>query len=248
MVEPSEILRANIANYNSHWSAEEYTRENGLRPQEEALIAEFFPPPPVRVLDLGCGAGRTTAGLARLGYDVVAIDLSDQLLELARSRFPGLDFRNMDATALDFPDGSFAAALFSYNGIDDIHPKSGRLRCMSEVHRVLRPAGSFLLSSHNFIGSIFSGGFFYPIGYWNAAKRIAAQWANPLALEWYIKYCEGGGRQYVYSAPPGATVRQLRKTGFDVPLVLGVGGEKDPWKVFFHQQHVDFAAIKRTGA
>ncbi|MGE0393579.1 MAG: class I SAM-dependent methyltransferase, partial [Vicinamibacterales bacterium] len=81
-----DVFTSNIANYDSSWSAEEYTREAGLRPLERTLVRTFFPPPPARVLDLGCGAGRTTVGLADLGYQVIAIDLSEVLLREARSR------------------------------------------------------------------------------------------------------------------------------------------------------------------
>jgi len=234
----------NIANYDTPWSAEEYTREGGLRPIEAALVAAYFPAPPARVLDLGCGAGRTTMGLADLGYEVVAIDLSDRLLALARQRRPDLDFRKMDATRLELPDVDFDAALFSYNGIDCIGPVGERLRCMREVHRVLRPAAPFVLSSHNIVGTIFSGGFFYLRGYWNAAKLLASQLTNPAALKWYFLYQDGGGPQRLYSAPPGRTVRQLQDVGFRVEDVCGVTGERSPQRVLFHQMHVHFAARK----
>jgi len=112
------------------------------------------------------------------------------------------------------PDASLDAAIFSYNGIDCIYPLAARIRCMREVHRVLRPGGCFMLSSHNYIGSVFSGGFFYPLGYWNAAKSFAAQWTNPLALRWYFKYSDGGGRQYLLPA----SIERLIDSGHLRPL------------------------------
>ena len=41
---------------------------------------------PLRVLDAGCGQGTQAIALARLGHEVVGIDLSDALLETARAR------------------------------------------------------------------------------------------------------------------------------------------------------------------
>jgi hypothetical protein len=150
----------------------------------------------------------------------------------------------MDATRLQFADASFAAALFSYNGIDCIYPVAARHRCLAEVFRVLVPGGIFLLSSHNLIGSVFSGGYWYARGYWNAAKLFARQWRNPLVREWYVRYEDGGGPQYLYSAPPNYTVRQLEDAGFSVVAVRGVTGERRPTAIRMHQQHVHFVARK----
>jgi ubiquinone/menaquinone biosynthesis C-methylase UbiE len=238
------VTQQNLATYDTAWSVAEYTREQGLRPLEAELIEEFFPRPPVGVLDLGCGAGRTTIGLARQGYQAVGIDLSVTLLAQARQRYPQIEFRVMDATRLQFADASFAAALFSYNGIDCIYPAAARRRCLAEVFRVLAPGGIFLLSSHNLIGSVFSGGYWYPRGYWNAAKLFARQWRNSLAREWYIRYEDGGGPQFLYSAPPGYTVRQLEDVGFSVVAVRGVNGERRRAAIRMHQQHVHFVARK----
>jgi ubiquinone/menaquinone biosynthesis C-methylase UbiE len=239
-----DITQHNLANYDTPWSVAEYTREEGLRPLEAALIDEFFPQPPAAVLDLGCGAGRTTVGLARRSYQVVGVDLSETLLGQARRRYPQLDFRVMDATQLAFADASFTAALFSYNGIDCIYPLAARQRCLEAVFRVLAPGGAFLLSSHNLLGAVFSGGYWYLRGYWNAAKLLVRQWNNKFAREWYVRYEDGGGPQYLYSAPPSYTMQQLDAAGFSLLAVRGMTGEHRPTAIRMHQQHVYFVARK----
>ncbi|MEO7804234.1 MAG: class I SAM-dependent methyltransferase [Actinomycetota bacterium] len=51
-------------------------------------ILEPHLPPMGRALDLGCGAGRGTLRLLSLGFDVTAVDMSDQGLEFLRQRLP----------------------------------------------------------------------------------------------------------------------------------------------------------------
>lgn len=244
MTDPHGVTTGNVASYAAPWSVAEYTREEGLWPLEAALVREFFPPPPAHVLDLGCGAGRTTIGLARAGYRPIGIDLAEGLLNEGRHRHPALDYRVMDAADLRFPDATFDAALFSYHGIDCIYPVVERIRCMAEVFRVLRPGGVFLLSGHNLLGALGSGGWLYLHAYWNGLRLLARQVTNPLAHEWYIRYRDGGGVQHLYSAPPSRTVHQLESVGFSVLDVRGSTGERRPGAVRLHEQHVHFAAVK----
>jgi SAM-dependent methyltransferase len=241
---PRAVFDANLANYFSEWSLAEYTREEGLWPLERELVSGFMPPPPARLLDLGCGGGRTTVGLVAGGYQVTAIDLAEPLISHARARHPGIDFRVMDATALAFDDGSFEGAIFSYNGIDAIFPLASRARCLGEVFRVLRPGGVFVMSSHNALGHLFSGGFHYLRGYRNAIAMLARQRSNPHLRDWYFHYADPGGAQLLYSGPPQATGRQLRAAGFDVVDVRGASGERRPRRILWRQPHVYFVARK----
>lgn len=59
----------------------------------------------VRVLDAGCGTGALAVALARRGADVTAVDLSDNLIELARQRLPDdVDPRRLRFSAGDMID------------------------------------------------------------------------------------------------------------------------------------------------
>src|SRR4051812_19143400 len=67
-----------------------------------------------RVLDVATGPGYVAARAAQRGAAVVAIDLSESMLALARRLHPALDVRRGDAEALPFDDGAFDAVVGSF--------------------------------------------------------------------------------------------------------------------------------------
>lgn len=240
----STITAENIERYADPRSVEYYSREPGLWAIEERLIRQFVAPPPASILDLGCGAGRTTNALRQAGWRTYGLDLSAPLLRSAQQRFPGVPLLQADATALTFASQVFDAVLFSFNGIDCIYPEPARERCLAEAFRVLRPRGVIILSTHNLVGAIFSGGYWYARGYLNALKLLSEQAGNRRFLEWYVRYEDYGGPQYLFSAPPVRTVAQLQRAGFVVEDVCGASGERRSRAVLMHQAHVYFAARK----
>jgi SAM-dependent methyltransferase len=240
----SAVTTENVARHEDARSISVYTREDGLWPIEEQLIRQHVLPPPASILDLGCGAGRTTHALVRGGWKTIALDLSESMLRVAHHRFPDVPLVLADAATLTFPSQVFDAVLFSFNGLDYIYPETARDQCLAEVYRVLRPGGVFIFSSHNMVGAMFSGGFWYLRGYLNALTTLAEQVRNRRFREWYLHYPDFGGPQYLFSAPPGRTVRQLQHTGFIVEDVRGASGERRARAVLMHQAHVYFVARK----
>jgi len=110
--------------------------------REEFLAAE--PSPGLTVLEIGCGSGTFTLALARAFPTLVAIDVADALVEVARSRFPTVDIRIMDAHRLGFEDGAFDLVV----GCSVLHHLDWRL-ALRELHRVLKPGGRLRFSEPN---------------------------------------------------------------------------------------------------
>jgi ubiquinone/menaquinone biosynthesis C-methylase UbiE len=244
MSERDATQRQNLANYDSDWSVEHYQSESGLRDVETRLLRSHAAPPPGRVLELGCGAGRATVGLVTLGYDVTAIDLSWPLLAAAKRRYPELTFLKMDAVQLACAGGSFDIVLFSYNGIDVLYPIETRIECMREAFRVLKPGGIFQLSSHNALGALWSAGAFHLQSYRNFAAEVAGHIRDPRFRQWYWPYVDGGGLQRLYSAPPRRTAGQLTDVGFEIVDVRGDDDRKAAWQLLLQHHHVHFVARK----
>ena len=117
------------------------------------LFLPLLPPPGRKTLDLGCGEGRLSHDLTRLGHSVVGIDRSPALVEAARSAYPEIAFEEADAAALPFADASFdcVVAFMVLQDTDDLGAvigecarvlSSGGRLCFAVIHPV-NSAGAF---------------------------------------------------------------------------------------------------------
>jgi ubiquinone/menaquinone biosynthesis C-methylase UbiE len=118
------------------------------RTLDRALLAAFAElvraDGPRPVADVGCGPGRITTVLHRLGLDAFGIDLSPMMVELARRTHPQLRFEVGSMLALDLPDASLGG-LLAYYSIIHI-PRQRRPEVFAEFHRVLAPGGHLMLA------------------------------------------------------------------------------------------------------
>jgi SAM-dependent methyltransferase len=98
---------------------------------------------PRRVLEVGCGTGWFAARVqGELGADVVGIDQSERMVDLARAA--GVDARVGDVQELPFDDGSFdcVAANWMLYHVPDLH------RGLAEIARVLVPGGRLVAATN----------------------------------------------------------------------------------------------------
>lgn len=98
------------------------------------------------VADVGCGPGYVTRHLADLGVEAFGIDLSPEMVALARRDHPDLRFEVGTMTDLDLADGSLAGLLAFWSVIHI--PDAAVPGVFAEFRRVVRPGGALLVGFH----------------------------------------------------------------------------------------------------
>jgi SAM-dependent methyltransferase len=104
-------------------------------------IFALLPPPPARILDLGCGTGWTSLFFARAGYKVVGVDIAPEMIRLASAQrdaagLKTLTFIVSDYEALAFRD-EFDAVVF----VDSLHHAEDESLAIQRAFTALKPGG-----------------------------------------------------------------------------------------------------------
>jgi ubiquinone/menaquinone biosynthesis C-methylase UbiE len=128
--------------------AETFTGEHEKKPKDREILQRFSQEIGDRrpVWDLGCGPGQTTKYLKDLGIEISGLDLSERMLEQARTIHPQIHFRKGNILELEFEDDSIAG-LVAFYAIVHFTEEQVRM-AFREIFRVLQPAGIFLFTYH----------------------------------------------------------------------------------------------------
>ena len=104
--------------------------------------------PGMSVLELGCGTGYFTRELARSGAQIVAIDVSPELLEIARVNcsVPNVRYEIQNAYDLSYPDAVFDTVV----GSSVLHHLEIEA-ALREIYRVLKPGGRIFFTEPNML-------------------------------------------------------------------------------------------------
>lgn len=142
-----------VATGKSEWTAEQFFA-SGERAVADYILGDLTnicqgkAAGDMRVLEIGCGAGRVTRALARLFGEVHAVDISEEMLERARLSLAGIHnvhlYRNngMDLGVVPAIPFDFAFSIIVFQHIPSREVIASYLR---EVHRLLRAGALFKL-------------------------------------------------------------------------------------------------------
>lgn len=146
-----ENARFYVASGQENWTEEEFFRSGQMAVEEEILtdminICQGKNPRDMKVLEIGCGAGRVTRALAGLFGEVHAVDVSGEMVGLARRALRdrpnahiyknnGMDLSVVPELSFDF---AFSSIVFQH--IPSLEIIENYVR---EVHRLLRPGALF---------------------------------------------------------------------------------------------------------
>jgi SAM-dependent methyltransferase len=197
-----------------------------LNKDELDAIRRFLGPGRGRCLDLGCGTGVAIPELTRIGWTVVGVDVSEEML--SRARAFGAELHPAPAEALPFDDASFDAgvSIWTHTDVDDF---SAILR---EAARVLRPGAPFA-----YIGG-------HPCFVGPHSRFIAAEGVPELHLGYRRTGRYDGGpaiapdglRAKVGAThlPLGLFVQSFLDAGFEIHRFEELGSREYPYVVALH--------------
>lgn len=140
------------------WFGREYLEVYSHRDRHEAIedidnIGRLLPLSDSQpILDLACGSGRHSLELARRGFDVTGVDLSAELLEVARTSASRegleIEFVQSDMRRLPFSE-KFGCVLNLFTSFGYFETDEENAEIMAAIHGSLKPGGVFLIDYIN---------------------------------------------------------------------------------------------------
>lgn len=138
------FLKPDVAKeYDAYYQTETGKKVNEI---EESIISGLLKKiPRSEMLELGCGTGHWTNFFTNKGFNVTAMDISDEMLKLAKHKNIKADFIKSDSQDIPFPDNSFSVV----SSITMLEFVENQEKVLKEIYRVLKPGGWFILGSLN---------------------------------------------------------------------------------------------------
>ncbi len=170
------------------------------------------------ILCIGCGSGEECEHILGLGAEkVVGIDLSKELIAIAKKSYPNVEFRAMDMRKIDFPKNSFD---FAYSSLA-MHYLKDWAPTLKKIRAALRPDGTFLFSTHHPVywsAEILRGknGKSRLLGYEKANGRLKRVWGDYQNTHRIDDIWFGDMEVSYYHNPISKILKEIKESGFVV--------------------------------
>jgi SAM-dependent methyltransferase len=147
------LLESAISRYSSAAEIRHYEgRSNeGLRIWEKNVVVQYMQRG--KVLSIGCGGGRESFALEKLGFLPFGIDISRKQVESAnrtkKKLSSGASFKAYSGVRIPFSDSFFPSVTMWSQVLGNVPTRRRRLEILEESHRILEPGGIVSLSVHD---------------------------------------------------------------------------------------------------
>lgn len=189
---------------------------------EEAVVKRFMDKRGASILDVGCGSGREAIQLAKLGFNVIGVDIAHEMVKAAHKNIEKtdlkIDFKVMAASEIEFPEASFDYCMFSLNVYSFIPSRALRIETLKRIKKCLKPDGIIFLSAYIIKRPLFSAhrligilrklrNFIMPLFLSSEAGDIWIRGVSPLSRVDKFCFCH-----FFYSE--GEILKEIREAGF----------------------------------
>jgi SAM-dependent methyltransferase len=116
--------------------------------KEFNFIESFFPYKPKKILELGCGTGKYTEILLKKGYNTLSLDLSEEMLEIARKKIPNGKFIQGDIKNLNLNE-KYDACLLLFAVLGYITENKHLENVFQNIKAHLNPGGFLIFDVWN---------------------------------------------------------------------------------------------------
>jgi ubiquinone/menaquinone biosynthesis C-methylase UbiE len=238
--------------YSSKGLLDSYSRLR-LFESEAKLIGKYLKKP-LRLLDLGCGAGRAAIPLQAKGFQVTGLDITPALIKSARAsatkRKSKAAFLQGTAVSLPFKDRSFDSVLLLYNSLEGIPLKENRQAALNESFRVMKPGNYLILSTLSIFNKAYRNPRHWLYRFFRFHwRKLSGRPSKEIEFGDNYPNEEGAGIIFQHISNPFEVMGQIKKAGFElvefIPLEWAEKRQDRPgFYAFFNYNIVYYVARK----